>query len=54
MFLRLTLVWPVPESYNKDAYALDFLAKILADGKKAPLYKVLVKEKQLTSQHISL
>lgn len=46
---EITLVWPAPEAYNKDAYALDFLAKILADGKKAPLYKVLVKEKQLTS-----
>jgi len=47
---EINLVWPVPESYNKDAYALDFLAKLLADGKKAPLYKVLVKEKQLTSR----
>jgi zinc protease len=47
---EITLVWPVPQSYSKDAYALDFLAKILADGKKAPLYKVLVKEKQLTSR----
>jgi zinc protease len=46
---EITLVWPVPQAYQKDAYALDFLAKILADGKKAPLYKVLVKEKQLTS-----
>lgn len=47
---EITLVWPVSQSYQKDAYALDFLAKILADGKKAPLYKVLVKEKQLTSK----
>jgi zinc protease len=46
---EITMVWPVPQSYQKDAYALDFLAKILADGKKAPLYKVLVKEKNLTS-----
>lgn len=46
---EITLVWPAPESYSKDAYALDFLAKILADGKKAPFYKVLVKDKQLTS-----
>lgn len=46
---ELTLVWPVPQSYQKDSYALDFLARILADGKKAPLYKVLVKEKKLTS-----
>jgi zinc protease len=47
---EITLVWPVPQAYSKEAYALDFLAKILADGKKAPLYKVLVKEKQLTSR----
>jgi zinc protease len=47
---ELTMVWPGPQAYQKDAYALDFLAKILADGKKAPLYKVLVKEKKLTSR----
>jgi zinc protease len=47
---EITLVWPVVQGYQKDSYALDFLAKILADGKKAPLYKVLVKEKQLTSR----
>lgn len=47
---EITMVWPVVQSYQKDSYALDFLAKILADGKKAPLYKVLVKEKKLTSR----
>ncbi len=47
---EITLVWPVVAQYSKDAYALDFLAKILADGKKAPLYKVLIKEKKLTSR----
>jgi zinc protease len=47
---EITMVWPAPENYNKDMYPLDFLAKLLADGKKAPLYKVLVKEKQLTSR----
>ncbi len=47
---EITLVWPVPQAYQKDAYALDFLANLLADGKKAPLYKVLVKEKNLTSR----
>lgn len=46
---EINLVWPAPKAFDKDAYALDFLAKILADGKKAPLYKVLVREKQLTS-----
>src|SRR5690606_16573750 len=33
-----------------DAYALDFLGQILYDGKEAPLYKVLVEDKELTSQ----
>ena len=47
---EITMVWPVSQSYQKDSYALDFLAKILAEGKKAPLYKVLVKEKKLTSK----
>jgi len=47
---ELTMVWPSVEEYSKDAYALNFLARILAEGKKAPLYKVLVKEKQLTSE----
>jgi len=47
---EITMVWPVPQGYHKDSYALDFLAKILSDGKKAPLYKVLVKEKKLTSR----
>lgn len=46
----ITLVWPVPEEYSADAYALNFLGQILSRGKKAPLYKVLVKEKQLTSR----
>jgi len=46
---EITMVWAAPQAYQKDAYALDFLARILASGKKAPLYKVLVKEKQLTS-----
>ncbi|WP_026839400.1 M16 family metallopeptidase [Gillisia sp. JM1] len=47
---QLNMVWPVVEQYTKDAYALDFLGKILYDGKEAPLYKVLVEEKELTSQ----
>ena len=47
---QLNMVWPTVKQYEPDAYALDFLAKILSDGKKAPLYKVLVKEKNLTSR----
>ncbi|WGF91807.1 M16 family metallopeptidase [Aequorivita marisscotiae] len=47
---QLNMVWPTLEQYTEDAYALDFLGEILSQGKKAPLYKVLVKEKDLTSR----
>lgn len=47
---QLNMVWPTVQQYTPDAYALDFLGEILSKGKKAPLYKVLVKEKNLTSQ----
>ncbi len=46
---RLNMIWPTVESYHPDAYALDFLSEILSSGKKAPMYKVLEKEKKLTS-----
>ncbi len=46
----LTMVWPSIEEGNKDAYALQYLSSLLSDGKKAPLYKVLVKEKNYTSR----
>jgi zinc protease len=45
---ELTMVWPVAENYSEDSYPLMFLASLLSEGKKAPMYKVLVKEKQLT------
>lgn len=46
---RLTMVFPAPEQFSKDAYALDYLGQLLSNGKKTPLYKVLVKDKKLTS-----
>lgn len=46
----LTMVWPTVEQYHPDAYALDFLGQILGRGKKAPFYRILVKEKKLTSR----
>jgi zinc protease len=46
---QLNMVWPTLQQYTDDAYALDFLAQLLSNGKKAPMYKVLVKEKELTS-----
>ena len=46
---QLHMVWPTLEQYTDDAYALDFLSEILSDGKEAPIYEVLIKEKELTS-----
>ena len=46
---QFRMVWPGIEEYSEDAYALDFLGQLLSDGKKAPMYKVLVKDKKLTS-----
>jgi zinc protease len=47
------MTWPTSEQYSDDAYALNFLASILSDGKKAPMYKLLVKEKELTTRVFS-
>ncbi len=46
---QYTMVFPTCEQFSKDAYSLNVLAQLLGSGKKAPLYKVLVKEKNLTS-----
>jgi zinc protease len=46
---QFTMVYPVCQQFMKDAYSLDVLARLLGEGKKAPLYKVLVKDKKLTS-----
>ena len=46
---ELRMVWPGVDLYHDDAYALDILTQLLSDGKKAPLYKVLVEEEELTS-----
>ena len=44
---ELNMVFPTVERYNEDSYALSMLASLLADGKKAPLYKVIVEEEKL-------
>ena len=46
---RLSLVFPSAEQFSKESYALDYLGELLSNGKKTPLYKVLVKDKKLTS-----
>ncbi len=44
---ELNMVFPTVQQYSKDSYALELLGKLLSDGKKAPLYKVIVEEKKL-------
>ena len=46
---ELTMAWVTVEDYHGDAYPLQVLSQYLSDGKKAPLYKVLVEDKKLTS-----
>jgi len=46
---QYTMVYPVAEQFTKDAYALNILAQLLGEGKKSPLYKILIKDKKLTS-----
>ncbi|WP_422359413.1 M16 family metallopeptidase [Reichenbachiella sp.] len=46
---ELTLIWPGVEIYHSDSYALEVLCDYLSQGKGAPLYQVLVEEKNLTS-----
>lgn len=45
---QLTLTWPGVYMYHPDSYALEVLSTYLSQGKKAPLYKVLVEDKKLT------
>jgi zinc protease len=44
---QLSVVWPSVENFHPDAYALEMLTSLLADGKNSPLYQVLVEEKNL-------
>ncbi len=37
---ELNMVFPSVEQFNKDAYALDVLADLLAKGKRITIYKV--------------
>ena len=45
----LTMVWPTVPQYHDDYYALQVLSQYLSEGKNAPLNKVLIHEKKLTS-----
>ncbi|TKB02485.1 insulinase family protein [Alteromonas portus] len=45
----LSMVWPTVPEYHNDYYPLQVLSQYLSQGKNAPLNKVLVDEKKLTS-----
>lgn len=42
---ELTMLFPSVENYSDDSYALNVLADLIGRGKKSPLYKLLVEEK---------
>ena len=44
---ELNMIFPTVERYNEDSYALNMLGRLFADGKKAPLYNVIVEEQKL-------
>jgi zinc protease len=46
---QFRMMWPTAEEYSEDSYPLAYLGQLLSQGKKAPLYKVLEKERKLTT-----
>lgn len=46
---QLRMMWPTTQEYSEDSYPLSYLGQLLSQGKKAPLYKILEKERKLTS-----
>jgi zinc protease len=46
---QFRMIWPTVEQFSDDSYPLDYLGQLLSQGKKAPLYKVLEKERKLTT-----
>ena len=46
---ELRMVWPGVDLYRNDAYALNVLSQYLSEGKAAPLNKILIDDKALTS-----
>jgi zinc protease len=46
---QLRMMWPTTQEYSDDSYPLSYLGQLLSQGKKAPLYKILEKERKLTS-----
>lgn len=47
---QLRMVWPTVEEFHPDSYPLSYLGQLLSQGKKAPLYRILEKERKLVSR----
>ncbi len=43
----LTMSWPTVEKYHEDAYPLEILAALIAEGKRSPLHTVVVDDEKL-------
>jgi zinc protease len=48
---QFKMIWPTVEEYSEDSYPLAYLGQLLSEGKKAPLYKILEKERKLTTSY---
>lgn len=48
---QLSMVWPAVEEYSTDSYPLQFLAELLSSGKKSAMYRVIEKDKNLSSSY---
>jgi zinc protease len=46
---QFRMIWPTAEQFSDDSYPLSYLGQLLSQGKKAPLYKILEKERKLTT-----
>ncbi|WP_299594958.1 pitrilysin family protein [uncultured Microbulbifer sp.] len=46
---QLSMAWPTVPRYSADSYPLAVLSAYLSVGKRAPLYRVLVEDEQLTA-----
>ncbi len=50
---QLNMIWPAVEEYSADSYPLQFLAQLLSSGKKSPMYRVIEKDKELSSSYFA-
>jgi zinc protease len=44
---ELNMVFPTPQQFTKESYAMSIFSELFSQSKKSPLYKVIVEEKKL-------